>query len=46
VLSLRLPGAAGRAMADGALLPTGTGPRGTQTFTAWLEGEGAASAPR
>ena len=37
VVGVRLPGAAGRAMADGALLPTGDGPRGTQTFAQWLE---------
>ena len=36
VLPVRPPGAAGRAMARGALLPTGPGPRGTQTFDAWL----------
>jgi uncharacterized protein YbjT (DUF2867 family) len=36
VLPLRLPGAAGRAMSNGALLPTGTGPRGRQTFDEWL----------
>ncbi|MCW2523128.1 MAG: 3-beta hydroxysteroid dehydrogenase [Frankiales bacterium] len=33
---VRVPGAAGRAMADGALLPTGNGPRGRQTFDDWL----------
>lgn len=38
VLPLRLPGAAGRAMATGGLLPTGPGPRGTLTFDAWLAG--------
>ncbi|MFC1433268.1 SDR family oxidoreductase [Streptacidiphilus sp. N1-3] len=36
LLAVRLPGAAGRAMAGGALLPTGPGPRGQQTFTEWL----------
>jgi uncharacterized protein YbjT (DUF2867 family) len=41
VLTTRLPGAVGRALADGALLPTGTGPRGKQTFDAWLAAEGA-----
>ena len=35
-LSVRLPGAAGKAMAGGGLLPTGDGPRGTQTFEQWL----------
>lgn len=43
VLPLRLPGRPGRAMATGALLPTATGPRGTQTFTEWL-GERSARA--
>jgi uncharacterized protein YbjT (DUF2867 family) len=37
LLPVRLPGAAGRAMADGALLPTEPGPRGRQTFDEWLE---------
>jgi hypothetical protein len=32
VLPLRLPGATGRALVDGSLLPTGAGPRGRQTF--------------
>jgi uncharacterized protein YbjT (DUF2867 family) len=41
VLPVRIPGAAGRAMADGAMLPTGPGLRGTQTFADWL-----ASSPR
>jgi uncharacterized protein YbjT (DUF2867 family) len=36
VLSLKLPGAAGQAMASGALLPAGAGPRGTITFEQWL----------
>jgi hypothetical protein len=36
VLPIRVPGAAGRAMASGGLLPTGPGPRGRQTFTDWL----------
>ncbi|MGQ4513391.1 NAD(P)H-binding protein [Streptomyces sp. DW26H14] len=36
VLPLTLPGAAGRAMASGALLPADEGPRGTQTFDAWV----------
>jgi uncharacterized protein YbjT (DUF2867 family) len=38
VVPLRLPGAAGRAMATGALLPAADGPRGTQTFENWLAG--------
>jgi uncharacterized protein YbjT (DUF2867 family) len=37
LLPIRAPGAAGRAMADGALLPTEPGPRGRQTFAEWLE---------
>lgn len=44
VVPLRLPGATGRALAGGALLPTGPGPRGEQTFAQWLDA--AASAPR
>ncbi len=36
VLAVRLPGAAGRAVATGALLPTENGPRGHQTFAQWL----------
>lgn len=36
VVPLTLPGAAGRAMRDGGALPTGPGPRGVQTFEAWL----------
>ena len=39
VLPLRIPGAAGRAMAGGALRPQGApGPIGTQTFAQWLAG--------
>jgi uncharacterized protein YbjT (DUF2867 family) len=38
VVGLRLPGAVGKAMAGGALLPAGPGPRGTQTFGQWLAG--------
>ncbi len=37
VLTLPLPGATGRGMRTGALLPTGPGPRGTQTFDGWLQ---------
>ena len=33
---VRIPGAVGKAMATGALLPTGDGPRGRQTFAEWL----------
>ncbi|MEV5801603.1 SDR family oxidoreductase [Streptomyces collinus] len=36
VVSVRLPGAVGRAMAGGGLLPTGPGPRGSVTFEQWL----------
>jgi uncharacterized protein YbjT (DUF2867 family) len=36
VLPVQVPGAAGEAMAAGALLPTGDGPRGRQTFDEWL----------
>jgi uncharacterized protein YbjT (DUF2867 family) len=36
VLPIRLPMAGGAAMSEGALLPEGTGPRGTQTFEQWL----------
>ena len=36
VLPLPIPGAVGRAIADGGLLPDGPGPRGTQTFDEWL----------
>ena len=36
VVGVRMPGAAGRAMAGGALLPTGPAPRGKLTFEQWL----------
>jgi uncharacterized protein YbjT (DUF2867 family) len=36
VVSPRLPGATGRALAGGGLLPQGPGPRGQLTFAAWL----------
>ena len=36
VVGVRLPGGAGRAMASGALLPLGPGPRGAITFDQWL----------
>lgn len=36
VVPVRLPGAAGRAMRSGGLLPTSDGPRGAVTFDAWL----------
>lgn len=44
VVPIRLPGAVGRAMASGGLLPTGEGPRGTQTFEEWLATDGSAGA--
>ena len=40
VVPVRLPGATGRAMAIGGLLPTGPGPRGQQTFASWLTATG------
>lgn len=36
VVPVRLPGAAGKAMAGGALLPAGPGPRGEIAFEMWL----------
>ncbi len=36
VVPFRRPGAGGRLLATGALLPAGPGPRGQQTFTDWL----------
>ena len=36
VVPVRLPGAAGRAMRSGALVPAGDGPRGRVTFDEWL----------
>jgi uncharacterized protein YbjT (DUF2867 family) len=41
VVPIRVPGKAGAAMASGALLPTGPGPRGVQTFDEWLAGSDA-----
>ena len=43
VVPLTLPGRTGRAMTGGALLPTGPGPRGRQSFTDWLSATGAAA---
>lgn len=37
VLPVRLPGAGGKAMANGGALPIGDYRRGTQTFTEWLQ---------
>lgn len=39
VVGVRVPGAAGRAVAGGALLPRGPGPRGSEDFEAWLATE-------
>jgi uncharacterized protein YbjT (DUF2867 family) len=36
VIPIRMPGAGGKAMINGGLLPTGPGPRGRQTFDQWL----------
>lgn len=36
VVPVRPPGRAGTRAAHGALLPTGPGPRGQQTFAQWL----------
>jgi hypothetical protein len=44
MVPIRLPGAVGRAMTGGGLLPTGEGPRGTQTFEEWLVTDGARDA--
>jgi uncharacterized protein YbjT (DUF2867 family) len=45
VLPVRVPGAAGRAMAEGAMLPAGPGLRGRQTFTGWLAGSCRSAQP-
>ncbi len=37
VVTLPLPGATGKGMRNGALLPTSPGPRGLQTFEQWLQ---------
>jgi uncharacterized protein YbjT (DUF2867 family) len=42
VVPVRLPGAVGRAMATGGLLPSGPGPRNGQTFGEWLAAAGDA----
>ncbi len=41
VIPVRLPGDAGKAMAEGGLLPASDGPRGRQTFDEWLATDGA-----
>lgn len=47
MVGLPLPGAAGRQMAGGGLLPLGPGPRGRQTFEQWLtDAQDAESAGR
>ena len=46
VVAVRLPGATGRAMAGGGLLPTGRGPRGEETFEQWLASPAARSTTR
>ena len=46
VLPLRGPTAASRAVTGGALLPTGAGPRGRQTFDEWLRATARPSAGR
>jgi uncharacterized protein YbjT (DUF2867 family) len=38
VVTVPVPGALGRSLTGGALLPSGPGPRGTRTFDQWLEG--------
>ena len=38
VLPVRLPGQAGKDMADGGLLPERTGPQGELTFDDWVTG--------
>ncbi|HEX4018761.1 MAG TPA: NAD-dependent epimerase/dehydratase family protein [Frankiaceae bacterium] len=38
VMAIKLPGAAGKAMTRGGLLPEGDGPRGEQTFAQYLAG--------
>ena len=45
VLRVPVPGAAGRAMAGGAMLPSGPGLRGRQTFADWLAGSPRSAQP-
>ena len=40
VVTLPVPGAGGRALSGGALLPTESGPRGGRTFDEWLQEAG------
>jgi uncharacterized protein YbjT (DUF2867 family) len=43
VIPFRFPGAAGKAMLTGGLLPDGPGPRGIVTFDQWLQTDARAS---
>jgi len=43
VIPFRFPGAAGKALLSGGLLPDGPGPRGIVTFDQWLETDARAS---
>ena len=40
-----MPGAAGKAMVDGGLLPQTDGPRGKETFAQWLQTDAAQARP-
>jgi uncharacterized protein YbjT (DUF2867 family) len=40
-VAVRIPGRAGRDMAEGGLLPTGGGPRGVESFDEWLARSGS-----
>lgn len=42
LIPVRFPGAVGRAMVHGGLLPTGPGPRGLGTFDEWLAADAVA----
>lgn len=42
IIAVKPPGAPGRAMAGGDLLPKGDGPRGTQTYDQWLAARSSA----
>ena len=44
VVPVPVPGAAGKALMNGALLPAEPGPRGSQTYADWLRRGGAAPA--
>ncbi len=45
VVPVRLPGAVGTALRTGGLLPTGTGPRGRQTYDQWLATDAVPTTP-